>query len=238
MGITMHLSEVREDADYARSQGFRSPAELAMAHGLLGPRTVLAHCVWTDEEDWALFQQTGTTASHNPASNAKCASGTAPVHRMLQAGVNVALGCDGGPSNNAYDMIRDLRLASYLGSLRENDPTVVPAETVLEMATVHGAKALGLDSDVGSIEPGKKADLILIDMDKPHLVPSWDPVSTVAYAAAGSDVDTVVIDGRVVMQGRKVLSMDEGAIVEEARRRAPAVAERAGLRLGPRWPVI
>lgn len=238
MGITMHLSEVQEDLQYARAAGYRSPAELAMAHGLLGPRTVFAHCVWTDEEDWELFRRTGATVSHNPASNAKCASGTAPVHRMLKAGVNVTLGCDGGPSNNAYDLIRDLRLASYLGSLREGDPTVVPAESVLEMATLNGAKALGLADDVGSIEPGKKADLILIDMNKPHLVPSWDPVSTIAYAASGNDVDTVMIDGKIVMQGRKVITLDEEAILEEARRRAPAVAERAGLRLGPRWPVV
>jgi cytosine/adenosine deaminase-related metal-dependent hydrolase len=133
-------------------------------------------------------------------------------------------------------MIRDLRLASYLGSLRENDPTVVPAECVLEMATLHGARALGLQDEVGSIEPGKRADLIVIDMDKPHLVPCWDPVSTIAYAANGGDVDTVMIDGQIVMQGRRVTTLDEEAIVEEARRRAPAVAERAGLKLGPRWP--
>jgi len=238
MGITIHLSEVREDLEYAKSQGFRSPAELALAHHLLGPRTVLAHCVWTDEADWKIFAQTGTTVAHNPASNSKCASGIAPVHRMLQAGVNVALGCDGGPSNNTYDLIRDLRLASYLANLRENDPTVVPAETVLEMATLNGAKALGLDQEIGSIDPGKRADFILIDMDKPHLTPCWDPVSTVAYCAYGSDVDTVVIDGRIVMQGRKVLTLDEEVVVDEARRRAPEVARRAGLDIGPRWPVV
>jgi len=238
MGITMHLSEVREDLEYAASVGYRSPAALAHAHGLLGPRTVLAHCVWTDEQDWRLFAETGTTASHNPASNAKCASGIAPVRGMLAAGVNVALGCDGGPSNNTYDMLRDLRLASYLANLRENDPTVIPAETVLEMATLRGARALGLEAEVGSIEPGKRADFILIDLDKPHMTPAFDPVSTVAYCAHGSDVDTVVIDGRLIMQGRRVLTLDEDEIVSEARRRAPAVAARAGLQLGSRWPVL
>ena len=237
MGITIHLSEVREDLEYAAAQGFRSPAELARAHGLLGPRTVLAHCVWTDAADWRLFVETGTSVTHNPASNAKCGSGTAPIHGMLQAGVNVSLGCDGGPSNNAYDMIRDLRLASYIANTRESDPTVVPAEAVLEMATLGGARALGLQDEIGSIEPGKKADFILIDMDAPHLTPCWDPVSTIAYAACGMDVDTVVIDGRIVMQGRKVCTLDETAVVAEARRRAGEVARRAGLEIGPRWPV-
>ncbi len=238
MGITIHLSEVREDLDYAVSQGFRSPAELALAHQLLGPRTVLAHCVWTDEGDWKIFSETGTSVAHNPASNSKLGSGIAPVHRMLKAGVNVALGCDGGPSNNTYDLIRDLRMTSYISNLRENDPTVVPAEAVLEIVTLNGAKALGLAEQVGSVEAGKRADFIILDMDKPHLTPCWDPVSTVAYCAHGSDVDTVVIDGRVVMQGRKVLTLDEEAIVDEARRRAPEVARRAGLKIGPRWPVI
>jgi cytosine/adenosine deaminase-related metal-dependent hydrolase len=238
MGITIHLAEVREDLEYAASVGFRSPAELALAHGLLGPRTVLAHCVWTDETDWKIFRETGTSVAHNPASNAKCASGIAPVHGMLQAGVNVSLGCDGGPSNNTYDMIRDLRMVSYLANLREDAPTVIPAETVLEIATLNGARALGLQDLVGSIEAGKRADFILLNMDAPHLTPSWDPVSTIAYCAHGSDVDAVVIDGQIVMRGRKVRTLDEEAVVDEARRRAREVAQRAGLDIGPRWPVV
>jgi cytosine/adenosine deaminase-related metal-dependent hydrolase len=238
MGITVHLSEVREDLDYARSEGFRSPIAFAQAHGLLGPRSVLAHCVWTDEQDWALMAETGTHVTHNPASNSKCASGIAPVHGMLKAGVNVTLGCDGGPSNNTYDMIRDLRMVSYLANLREEDPTVVPAEAVLEIATIHGAKAMGLENEIGSIEVGKKADFILINMDAPHLTPAWDPVSTIVYAAHGTDVDTVVIDGKLVMEDRVALTLDEGAILEDVRKRYREVGERAGLEIGPRWPVV
>jgi cytosine/adenosine deaminase-related metal-dependent hydrolase len=238
MGITVHLSEVREDLDYAASQGFRSPTEFAQAHGLLGPRTVLAHCVWTDEQDFKLLAQTGTHVTHNPASNGKTATGIAPIYGMLQAGVNVAIGCDGGPSNNTYDMIRDLRMVSYLANLRQEDPTVVPAEAVLEMATLNGAKAMGIDDQVGSIEAGKRADFILIDMDKPHLTPAPDPVSTIVYAAHGSDVDTVVIDGQVVMRKREVLTLDEKAILTEARQRFPQVMRRGGLDIGPRWPVV
>jgi cytosine/adenosine deaminase-related metal-dependent hydrolase len=148
---------------------------------------------------------------------------------MINAGINVSIGCDGGPSNNSYDMIRDMRLVSYLANLREKDPTVIPAETVLEMSTINGARAMGIEDQVGSIEVGKKADIILIDMDKPHLTPAPDPVSTIVYAAHGNDVDTVVIDGQIVMENRKVLTLDEGTVVEEARRRYGKVTERAGL---------
>ena len=238
MGITIHNSEVRDDQAYAASQGCRSAVEFIHAHGLLGPRTVLAHCVWTDEEDWKLMAETGTHASHNPASNAKTATGIAPVEGMLAAGVNVSLACDGGPSNNTYDMIRDMRLASYLACLRENSPIVVPAETIMEMATINGAKAMGLGDQIGSLEAGKRADFIVINMDAPHLTPAWDPISAIAYAATGADVDTVVIDGKLVMRHRQVLTLDEGAILADVRGRYRAVAERGGLQIGPRWPVI
>lgn len=238
MGITVHISEVKEDLDYAAEQGFRSPVAFAEAHGILGPRSVLAHTVWTDEEDFKLLARTGTHVTHNPASNAKTATGIAPIHGMLGAGVNVTLGCDGGPSNNTYDMIRDMRLVSYLANLRESEPTVVPAESVLEMATINGAKAMGLEKEIGSIEPGKKADFILVDMDKPHLTPAPDPVSTIVYAAHGSDVDTVVIDGKMIMEHRNVRTLDEERIVKEARRRFPEVMQRGELDIGPRWPVL
>jgi len=238
MGITMHLSEVREDHDYAHEMGYRTPVEFALDMGLLGKNTVLAHCVWTDEQDWKILAETGTHVSHNPASNAKTATGIAPVKGMLEHGVNVSIGCDGGPSNNTYDMIRDLRLTSYLANLREGDPTVVPAETVLEMATLYGAKALGMEDQLGSIEPGKLADFIIVNTDAPHLTPSFDPVSTLVYAAHGSDVDTVVIDGKIVMEHRQVKTLDEIAIVNEARLRAQEVTLRAGLKLGSRWPTI
>lgn len=238
MGITIHLAEVKEDLDFAKSHGIRSPIVYAQEHGLLGPRSVLAHCVWTDKKDWQLLAETGSHVAHNPASNAKTATGIAPIDGMLEAGVNVSLGCDGGPSNNCYDMIRDMRLVSYLANLKEKDPTAVPAETVLEMATINGAKAMGIADQVGSLEKGKKADFIVIDMDKPHLVPAPDPVSTIVYAACGSDVDTVVINGKVIMEGRKVLTLDEIQVLQEARHRYPELVNRSGLKISSRWPVI
>ncbi len=238
MGITIHISEVREDLEHAHSQGFRSPTEYIQAYGLLGPRSVLAHYVWSDAQDWKIIAGTGTHITHNPASNAKTATGIAPVDAMLKVGVNVSIGCDGGPSNNTYDMVRDMRLVSYLANLREDDPTAVPAETVLEMATLNGAKAMGLEEQIGSLEVGKRADFIVINMDAPHLTPAWDPVSTIVYAAQGTDVDTVVIDGQIVMQNRRVNTLDEAAILADIRQRYLALGKRAGLNIGPRWPVL
>ena len=128
MGMTVHNSEVKDDLTFARGEGYRSALDFLYQHNYLGPRTVLAHCVWLDETDWKVMAETGTHVSHNPASNAKTATGIAPVASLLDAGVNVAMGCDGGPSNNTYDMIRDMRLVSYLACLKEHEPTVVPAE--------------------------------------------------------------------------------------------------------------
>ncbi|MDH3754295.1 MAG: amidohydrolase [Acidimicrobiia bacterium] len=238
MGITIHLAEFPPDNDYAREQGYRSHIEFAHGHGLLGPRTVLAHCTIADDADHRLLAATGTTVSHNPGNNAAAAWPAAPVGDMLAAGVNVAMGCDGAPSNANSDLLRDLRIACHIARGRAGSRLGLGSETVLEMATLNGARALGIDDQVGSIEAGKKADFITIDTDAPHLQPVWNPVATVVFAAQGGDVDTVVIDGRIVMQGRKVLTMDEAAILDDVRGRFHAVAERAGVEgIESEWPI-
>ncbi len=150
----------------------------------------------------------------------------------------MALGTDGGPSNNTYDMVHDMRWASYVHKARTLNPMVTPAETVLEMATINGAKAMGLEKEIGSLEVGKQADFVVFDLDKPHLTPNLDPVSTLVYAATGADVETVVIGGQAVVQNRQVLTMDEERILHEARERAAAVWKRAGIERKPRWPVF
>ncbi len=239
MGITIHLAELAGDNDYAREQGYRSHIEFARGHGLLGPRTVLAHCTIADDDDHAVLAETGTTVSHNPANNSAAAWGPAPVTDMLEAGVNVTVGCDGAPSNANMDVLRDLRIACHVARMRAGSRLAISAETVLEMATINGARALGIDDQVGALEPGKKADFIVIDTDKPHLTPVWNPVAAVVFAAQGSDVDTVVIDGQMIMRGREMLTLDEAAILDDVRGRFRAVAERAGVDgLGPSWPVI
>ena len=239
MGLTIHLAELPSDNDFARSLGFRSHVDLAHGHGLLGPRTVLAHCTVADGDDHELLAATGTSVSHNPANNASAAWGPAPVTDMLEAGVNVALGCDAAPSNANLDLLRDLRIACHSARQRAGTRLAIGPETVLEMATLNGARALGLGDSLGSLEPGKKADFITIDTDAPHLQPVWNPVATAVFAAQGRDVDTVVIDGRVVMRNRVVLTMDEAAILDDVRGRFRAAAARAGVTgLESEWPTV
>lgn len=239
MGITIHLAELPSDNDFARGLGFRSHVELADGHGLLGPRSVLAHCTVADDDDHRLLASTGTSVSHNPANNASAAWGPAAVTDMLDAGVNVALGCDAAPSNANLDLLRDMRIACHSARQRAGTRLAIGPETVLEMATRNGAEALGLGDSLGSLEPGKLADFITINTDAPHLQPVWNPVATAVFAAQGPDVDTVVINGQTVMRNRVVLTMDEEAVVSDVRSRFRAVAARAGVTgLESEWPTV
>ncbi len=153
------------------------------------------------------------------------------------AGVNIGLGTDGAPCNNTCDLLQEMKLAAIIHKSISFDPTAVPAEDVLEMATINGAKALGLADQIGSLEIGKKADFVAIDMRKIHLQPWFNPVSAVVYAATGRDVEMTVVDGRIVVQGGKLVTMDEGEIIAEAQRRGKEVVERAGLteKVKSRW---
>lgn len=237
MGITMHLAEVEADKIYLQEKFGLSPVYYAESVGLLGPKTVLVHMVWLNQADIDKLAETGTHVSHNPSSNSKLASGVCKVPQMLASGVNVALGCDGGPSNNDYDMIREMKLAAILHKAVSNDPLIVPAETVLEMATINGARALGLGDEIGSLEVGKKADLVVIDLNRLHTTPSINPVSTLVYAATGGEVDMVVVDGQIVVEQGQLLTMDEEEVMEQARSHATALYHRAGIDISPRWPV-
>ncbi len=226
MRITIHHSEVEADNAHARTLGYRSHMDFAHRAGLLGPGSVLAHCTAADDRDIELLAQTGTHVSHNPANNAAKGWGPTRVGDMLAAGVNVALGCDSVTDNATLDLLSDMRTAlhmqRYFGKQHPFRPIVA-----LEMATINGARALGIAGEVGSLEVGKKADFITVNTDVAHLTPVHDPVATLVLAAVGSDVDTVVIDGRLVMKGRQMLTMDEAAILAEARLRSQAMTERA-----------
>jgi cytosine/adenosine deaminase-related metal-dependent hydrolase len=237
-GVTIHLAEVKQDIEYMRGEFNMTPMQFMQHCGLVGRHVIYAHGVWLPFEDFARLYETGGTVCHCPSSNLKLASGIAPVPKMLKAQVNVALGCDGGPSNNSYDMLREMKLAAILHKGRLRDPEILPAETILEMATLKGAHATLWGEQLGSLEPGKLADLIVIDQRKPHLVPVRNPISNLIYAACGSDVDTVIIDGKIVMEGREVKTIDEEKIIEEAQKRGLEVDERLGLNIGPTWPVI
>lgn len=237
-GITLHLAEVKDDIRYMRNEFNMTPMQFAQHCGLVGEHVIYAHGVWIPEQDFKILRETKSTVCHCPASNLKLASGFAPIPEMLKAGVNVALGCDGGPSDDCYDMIREMKLAAIIHKGRLLDPTVLPAEQALEMATVNGARATTWGKELGSIEPGKLADIIIINQSKPHLVPVRNPVSTLVYAANGSDVETVIVDGEIVMKNRKLLTLDEEKIVEAAKEAGPKVDARIGLKIGPRWPVV
>jgi cytosine/adenosine deaminase-related metal-dependent hydrolase len=236
-GVTMHLSEVQEDVRYAKKEFGMMPAEFMNKVGLVGRNVVFAHGVWLTEKEWQILADKGGSVAHCPSSNMKLASGIPKVPEMLHAGVNVGLGCDGGPSNNCYDLVREMKTASLLQKAKLLDPLAMRAETVLEMATINGAKALSLEKDLGSIEVGKKADVILIALKKPHLTPAFSPVSNLVYAAEGSDVETVLIDGEVVMENRTVKTLKEEEIVKEAGIRGEKLLERAGLGITPKWAI-
>jgi cytosine/adenosine deaminase-related metal-dependent hydrolase len=229
---------VKDDIRYMRNEFGMTPLQFMRHCGLVGEHVIYAHGVWIPEEDFEILRETGGTVCHCPASNLKLASGFAPVPEMLRAGVNVALGCDGGPSNDCYDMIREMKLAAIVHKARLLDPTALPAERVLEMATLRGARATLWGNELGSIEPGKLADLIVVNQRKPHLVPVRNPISTLVYAANGGDVDTVIVNGKLVVEDRKLLTLDEDEILREAQRIGPEVDARLGLEVKSSWPVV
>jgi len=239
MRLTIHHSELESDNAYARSLGYRSHMEFGIDLGIVGPNAVLAHCTAADEEDVRMLAKAGASVSTNAANNAVSAWGPTPVVKMLAEGVNVALGCDGTAGDANMDLLRDLRVVCHIARTHAKTRNCLRAETVLEMATIHGARALGIADQVGSLEVGKKADLITIDTDVPHLTPIWNPVATIVFAAQGADVDTVVVDGKVVVRNHEILTMDQEAIVADARRRMPEIARRAAVPASrPRWPVL
>ena len=238
-GITMHLAEVREDVEYTVRVFGKKPVEFVHWLGLTGRNVVLVHVVWVEDEEIKLLAETGTNVSHNPSSNMKLASGAARVSDMLREGVNVALGTDGGPSNNAYDLVREMKHAALLQPLRTLRANAIRAEDVLEMATIRGARALMIDHMVGSIEKGKRADIIILDYWQPHLRPLNNPISHLVYAASGHDVKHSIIDGKLVMFNRRVLTMNEEEVLEEAEKAAYSLYQRAGVCKEPdiKWPI-
>lgn len=236
--ITMHCAEVRADRDF-----FASVNHTAMSYcdsvGLLSPSTVLVHMVHLDDEDITRLASSGTHVAHCPTSNAKLASGICRVPDLQRAGVNIGVGTDGAPCNNTCDLLQEMKLAGIIHKSISYEPTAVPAEDVLEMATIRGAKAVGLEDRIGSLEVGKRADFVAIDMRKIHSQPWFNPVSAVVYTATGRDVDVVVVDGKMLVKGGEHLAMDEAEVIRDAQKRSREVVERAGLteKVKAKWPV-
>ncbi|HHY42037.1 MAG TPA: amidohydrolase [Thermoanaerobacterales bacterium] len=208
IGIHIHLAETKKEVDECIEKWGKTPIKHVFDLGLFERPTIAAHCVHLNDEDIEILAKSNVSVAHNPTSNLKLASGFAPIEKMLNAGVNVALGTDGASSNNNLNMFEEMHLASIMHKALNYDAVSVPAETVIKMATINGAKALGIEDELGSLEVGKKADIILIDLRKPHLVPLNNPLSAICYSAQSSDVHTVIVDGKILMENYELKTID------------------------------
>ena len=223
--VLIHLAETADEAATSQKQHKMSPTAYLESLGFWGPRTLAAHAVWLDDADIQTLAKRQVGVSHNPESNMKLASGTARVPALRQAGVQVGLGTDGAASNNDLDMFEAMRQAAFLHKLTTGDPRAVPAATALAMATIEGARALGMDDRIGSLEAGKRADLIVVSVAGARHTPMYDPISHLVYVARGSDVRTTIVNGQVLMRDGKVLTLDEASVIREANSFAARVRE-------------
>jgi 5-methylthioadenosine/S-adenosylhomocysteine deaminase len=220
--VLIHLAETQDEIRISNQRFRATPVDYLESLGFWGPRTVAAHGVWVTEQGIGTLQRHHVGISNNPESNMKLASGTAPVPKYLAAGIAVGLGTDGAASNNDLDMFEAMRQSSFQQKLATGDPRVVPAATALEMATIGGARVLGMERLIGSLEPGKRADVIVVSMSAARQTPMYDPISHLVYVTRGDDVRTTIVNGKVLMRDRKVLTLDEAAVLTDAR----AVSER------------
>jgi len=218
VGIHIHLAETTGECEDIQKQYGKSPVALLEELGIFKHQVLAAHCVHLSEEDIQILSKYQVGVAHNPESNMKLASGIAPVQALLQAGVPVALGTDGASSNNDLDMLQEMRTAALLQKVHLMDPTALPAYQALEMATVNGAKALGLGHKIGKLEIGYCADIILINLQVPNMVPAYDLIANLVYSAHAADVDTVIIDGKVIMEERKILTVNEQEVLEKVQK--------------------
>jgi 5-methylthioadenosine/S-adenosylhomocysteine deaminase len=234
--ITMHVSETDyEIANSMQRFGVRD-VEVLERTGLLGPDLLAVHCVQCDERDIGILRAHGASVSHNPASNAYLASGCAPVPEMIRRGLTVGLATDGPASNNNHNLIQCMKFAALVHKGEHRDPRIITAGKVLEMATIDGARALGLAGQIGSLEAGKKADFAVLDLSSPFVTPLHNPVSALVYSALGSEPRTVVIDGVTVMADGVLRTVDEGDVTRTAAAAAHDLAGRAGTSRPRRWP--
>ena len=228
--ILIHVSEMKKEWDDSQKQNGMSPVQYLDTVGVLGPDVLAAHCIFVDAADRKTLAERHVGCVHNPSSNMMLASGVSPVAEMRAAGVAIGLGTDGpAGSNNDLDLMEEMDLAAKLAKITKGDPLALNAKAAVEMATIDGARALHMDKEIGSLEAGKKADLILIDLDKPNAVPMYDLYAQIAYALKGSDVSTVIIGGKPVMRDRKLLTVNEAEAVAKANEYKKKIAASLGM---------
>jgi len=216
--LTTHLAETKQEVDYCLKKYKKRPVGVLAKGGILDQRTLLAHGCWLTKKEIKILAQSGASIAHCPISNMKLASGVMPLVEMLEAGVNVSLGTDSACSNNNLDMFGEMKAAALLHKIHQLNPTVAKAQTILDIATINGAKALGLSKEIGSLAVGKKADLIILDFNQAHLIPHYNLVSHLVYAAKGGDVETVIINGRIIMEERKIKRVKENKVLNRIKK--------------------
>ena len=218
MGIHIHVSETQKEIEDVSSQKGLRPFEYLDKIGFLGPDVVAAHSVWLSDNEIEIIKKNNVKISHNPCSNMKLASGVAPVSKLIENDICVSIGTDGASSNNNLDLIEELKTASLLQKVSTLDPKVLNSDEAIAMGTIKGAEALGLESEIGSIEVGKKADIVLIDTNSANMVPDSSSLSSnIIYSANGSNVDTTICDGKILMENKKLTVLDENEIYQKAR---------------------
>jgi len=229
--ILIHVSEMKKEWDDSQKQNGMSPVQYLDKVGVLGPDVVAAHCIFVDATDRKTLADRHVGCVHNPSSNMMLASGVSPVPEMRAAGVAVGLGTDGpAGSNNDLDIMEEMDLAAKLAKITKGDPLALNAKATVEMATIDGARALHMEKEIGSLEAGKKADLVLLDLDKPNAVPMYEVYAQIAYALKGSDVSTVIIGGKPVMRDHKLLTVNEAEAVAKAQEYKKKIAASLGMK--------
>ena len=234
-GIHIHIAESRVGWDNIQQRFGKTPVAYLNDIGLLGPDVLGAHCIWLTEDDLQILRDTGTSVSFTPECHMKLALGVAPVVKMLASGIPVSLGTDTCAVNDNMDMFEAMRTGIFLQRIALADHRVMPAYEALEMVTMGGARALGMAGEIGSLEPGKKADVILVNLDGVHLRPINDIVNNLVYAGHASDVETVLVDGRVVVEKGHLCGLDEMAAIAGAEEYAQQRFKQAGIRVSPYW---
>jgi 5-methylthioadenosine/S-adenosylhomocysteine deaminase len=220
VGIHVHVAESKEMAEKIRKESGFSEVGLLDKLGFLGDDVLAAHCIHLTREDMAILAKRSVKVAHNPVANMKLAQGVAKVRELIDVGVTVGLGTDGAASNNSLDMFESMKVAALLQKTSCEDPTALPSRKVLEMATIEGAEALGLEKKIGTLEVGKRADIVLVNLKKPNLVPLHDLYGGLVYSAHGCDVDSVIVDGEILMENREVKTLDEEKVMEQAQEAA------------------
>lgn len=226
--ITIHISETPFELENSMQRFGMPDLQYLQQIGFLGPDVLAVHCVYCEGQDIDILKRHQVKVSHNPCSNMYLASGFAPIPEMLSQGVTVSLACDGPASNNNSNMIHTLKFGALIHKGYHRDPTIITAEKVLEMATIDGARAVGLEHEIGSIEPGKKADLVILKLDNVFVTPVHAPVSSLVYSALGNEPETVLVDGQIVMKNRQMVTVSEEEVMRESQKAADDLAKRAG----------